>query len=119
MSSPNPSRVAADRSTTSTISPLYITAMRSAKAMISSNSALTTSTATPSSRLVTICLWMNSIEPTSMPRVGWAAINSLTGRLNSRATTIFCWLPPERLPASVVTVGVRTSYSSTNVAAWR
>ena len=44
--------------------------MRSDKARISSSSAETSSTATPSSRCLMIELWMNSIEPTSMPRVG-------------------------------------------------
>ena len=47
-----------------------------------------------------------------MPRVGWAAISKLMGRLNSRATTIFCWLPPERLAPYVSALGVRTSKRS-------
>ena len=42
---------------------------------------------------------MYSIEPTSRPRVGWAAITSWTGTENSRATTTFCWLPPDSEPA--------------------
>ena len=53
----------------------------------------------PLSRVATICLWMNSIEPTSTPRVGWAATSSRRSRESSRATTTFCWLPPERLAA--------------------
>ena len=43
----------------------------------SSSSLETTSTAVPMSRSCMIRLWMNSIEPTSTPRVGWAAMNSL------------------------------------------
>ena len=45
--------------------------------------------------------WMNSIEPTSRPRVGWAAISRLIGRESSRAATAFCWLPPESAPMGV------------------
>ena len=54
--------------------------MRSASGMISSSSADTRSTAAPASRWATIWRWMNSIEPTSRPRVGWAAMSSLQGR---------------------------------------
>ena len=43
---------------------------------------------------------MYSIDPTSSPRVGWAAMSSLVSRDNSRATISFCWLPPERWPAA-------------------
>jgi hypothetical protein len=38
---------------------------------------------------------MNSIDPTSTPRVGCDAMNSRSGRDISRATTTFCWLPPD------------------------
>ena len=41
---------------------------------------------------------MNSIEPTSTPRVGCAATNSRSSRLSSRASTTFCWLPPDSRP---------------------
>ena len=43
----------------------------------------------------TIRLWMNSIEPTSTPRVGCEATSTFSGRDSSRATTTFCWLPPD------------------------
>ena len=42
----------------------------------------------------------NSIEPTSSPRVGWATISSFSGRDSSRASTTFCWLPPESVDAA-------------------
>ena len=71
-------------------------------------------TATPWSRALTICECTNSIDPTSRPRVGWLASSSLFGRLSSRATTTFCWLPPDSVPAGVSTDCVRTSYSSTS-----
>ena len=56
---------------------------------------------------------MYSIEPTSRPRVGCAASTSFTGTENSRATTTFCWLPPDSEPASVSIDGVRMSNSLT------
>ena len=37
--------------------------------------------------------------PTSSPRVGWSRTRSLRSRPNSRATTTFCWLPPDSVPA--------------------
>ena len=55
---------------------------------------------------------MYSIEPTSSPRVGCAAITSLVSRDSSRATTSFCWLPPDRCPPAAKTEGVRTSKST-------
>src|SRR6185503_16367467 len=63
--------------------PRYMTPIRSDNSMISSSSAETSRTAVPASRLATICLWMNSMEPTSIPRVGWSATSSLSSRLNS------------------------------------
>ena len=59
-----------------TIRPRYITAIRSASATTSSSSVDTITTAVPVSRSSTIRLWMNSIEPTSTPRVGCEAISS-------------------------------------------
>ena len=53
--------------------------------MISSSSVETISTPSPSSRASTIRSWMYSIEPTSTPRVGCAAISSLVSRDSSRA----------------------------------
>ena len=76
-----------------------MTAIRSPTASTSSSSVLTIRIAAPASRCSTIRLWMYSIEPTSRPRVGWDAMTSLTGRENSRATTTFCWLPPDSEPA--------------------
>ncbi len=53
-----------------TISPWYITAMRSASATTSSSSELTMMTAAPASRSAMMRLWTNSMDPTSRPRVG-------------------------------------------------
>ena len=54
------------------------------------------------------------MAPTSTPRVGWEAMNSdTTGLLSSRASTTFCWLPPDSDPAGSWTPVVRTSNSLT------
>ena len=37
--------------------------------------------------------------PTSRPRVGWSSTSIFGSPLNSRATTAFCWLPPDRVSA--------------------
>ena len=52
---------------------------------------------------------MNSIEPTSTPRVGCEAMKSLSGRDISRATMTFCWLPPDSVPTGDSCDDVRTS----------
>ena len=49
--------------------------------------------------------WMNSIAPRSTPRVGCAASRSRAARVSSRATTSFCWLPPESLPRARRRIG--------------
>ena len=54
-----------------------MTAIRSPRASTSSSSVETMRTAVPSSRFSTIRRWMYSIEPTSRPRVGWAASEEL------------------------------------------
>ena len=74
--------------------------MRSESEKISSSSSETSRTARPSSRSVTMRRWRYSIAPTSRPRVGCAAIRTFGSREISRATTTFCWLPPESPPAA-------------------
>ena len=44
--------------------------------------------------------WMNSMAPMSTPRVGWPTSSTSGSRSISRASTIFCWLPPEKLAES-------------------
>ena len=69
--------------------------MRSLRLISSSRSAETSRMAAPfffsSSRVLRTKL----IAPISSPRVGWAAIRSFGPRLISRASTIFCRLPPD------------------------
>ncbi len=55
---------------------------------------------------------MNSIAPTSSPRVGRAAISRSGLRSISRPIIAFCWLPPDNARAGVISpLPVRTSYS--------
>ncbi len=42
--------------------------------------------------------WMNSIAPTSTPRVGCAMSSTGASNENSRAMTTFCMLPPDMDP---------------------
>src|ERR1700722_16532016 len=85
--------------------PPQSTMMRSESAKISSSSTETKSTALPASRWATIRLWMNSIAPMSTPRVGCPTSRIFGLRSISRASTIFCWLPPEKL--AVLSKGAR------------
>ena len=57
-------------------------------------------------------LWMNSMAPTSTPRVGWPTISTPGSCSISRASTIFCWLPPEKLAVFSRRLGGRMSYFS-------
>ena len=52
---------------------------------------------------------MNSIAPMSTPRVGWPTSSTFGWRSISRASTIFCWLPPENLEVFSRGAGGRTS----------
>src|SRR5204863_389506 len=72
-----------------------MTRIRSESERISSSSSETSRTARPSSRSSTRRRWTNSIAPTSRPRVGWAAISTRGSRSISRASTTFCWFPPD------------------------
>ena len=100
-----------------TILPRYITATRSASATTSSSSVETISTAVPLSRSATSRRCRNSIAPTSTPRVGWVAISTDSGRDSSRASTTFCWLPPDSDDTGVSTDWVRMSNSATRCSA--
>src|SRR4051812_20801427 len=94
-----------------TISPSNMTRIRSESERISSSSSETSRIARPSSRSATSRRWTYSIAPTSRPRVGWAAISTFGLRATSRATTTFCWLPPESAPPGVFGPPPRTSKS--------
>ena len=78
--------------------PSNMTSTRSDSPRISPNSAETTRTARPLSRSATSCSWICSVAPTSSPRVGCSAISAGASCASSRATTIFCRLPPDSVP---------------------
>ena len=61
--------------------------------------------------------WMNSMAPMSTPRVGWPTSSTSGSRSISRASTIFCWLPPEKLAVCSRQFGGRMSYCSILLAA--
>ena len=50
-----------------------MTAIRSDSSRTSSSSAETSRMAVPASRLAIVWRWMNSMLPTSRPRVGWSS----------------------------------------------
>ena len=91
--------------------PSKMTRIRSESERISSSSSETSRMPRPSSRSSTSRRCTNSIAPTSRPRVGCAAISTFGLRSISRASTTFCWLPPERPPARVCGPPPRTSNS--------
>ena len=61
-----------------TIRPRYMTAIRSDSSRTSSSSAETSRTAVPASRFAIAWRWMNSMLPTSRPRVGWSRMSSFS-----------------------------------------
>src|SRR4029453_11034326 len=102
--SPDPSPAAAARTSAweaprpkvATIDPARTTSTLSASSSTSSRSEETTSTAVPWSARARICLWISSLAPTSTPWVG-SSSTTTPGRSTSwRASTTFCWFPPDR-----------------------
>src|SRR5208337_3414922 len=93
--------------------PAQSTMMRSDSAKISSSSTETRRSALPASRWATIRLCMNSIAPMSTPRVGWPTSMIFGLRSISRASTSFCWLPPEKL--AVLSSGARGLTSKASI----
>ena len=55
------------------------------------------------------------MAPTSTPRVGWLAISTESGRDSSRASTTFCWFPPDSAETVLSMDWVRMSNSPTRV----
>ena len=91
------------------ISPSYIVMMRSDRRNTSSRSAEHSRIAQPALRFSMMREWMNSIAPTSTPRVGWAITSTGVSNENSRAMTTFCMLPPDIEPTVVSTPAPRIS----------
>ncbi len=76
MARPTSLTVAAAAVNSATMRPRYMTRMRSDSDSTSSSSVETMRMPSPSSRALAKRSWMYSIEPTSMPRVGCAAISN-------------------------------------------
>ena len=103
--------------TSPTMRPPHITRMRSASDITSSSSTETSRMAQPASRIATSWRWMNSIAPMSTPRVGWPTSRMRGAGAISRASTSFCWLPPEKFALCSVGARGRTSKRSISVGA--
>ena len=56
--------------------------------------------------------WMSALAPTSMPRVGSSRMISSGAVASQRASSTFCWLPPERLPTRALGSAGRTPSAS-------
>ena len=99
-------------STTATSRPRYMTPIRSESSRTSSSSAETRSTAVPASRLAIIWRWMNSMLPTSRPRVGWSRTSEpqVAARTRGRRRPS-AGCRPTASPAATSADGVRMSNS--------
>ena len=97
--------------------PSNMTRMRSASARISSSSTETSRIALPASRISIRRRWMNSMAPMSTPRVGWPTSSRSGSCSISRASTIFCWLPPEKAAVRRAGLRGRTSNAASPLAA--
>ena len=86
ISSPNSEPSAAPSRRTSTVSEPSTT---------SSSSEEMSTTPSPFSASSAIRAWTSALAPTSMPRVGSSSSSTLGLRQSSRASSTFCWLPPE------------------------
>src|SRR5690606_6180250 len=94
-----------------------ITTMRWAIRSTSSSSDEMKTTASPCSESSATLRWMSAFAPTSIPRVGSSRMMSCGEVASQRASSTFCWLPPERLRTSAFGFAGRTPrawmYSST------
>ena len=93
--------------------------IRSDTFISSSRSLEISSTAQPSLAASRMRFWMLSAEAMSTPRVGYAATSIRQPRDSSRATTIFCWLPPESVPTTTEPSAAAMLYSEMRVCASR
>src|SRR5205823_8577351 len=110
--------VAAARPISPVIRPSRKVAMRSLIASTSGSSEEMAMMAMPASAISNSRLWTSTLAPTSMPRVGSSTISTLGRSASQRASTTFCWLPPERLTTSCSGPAMRMfsirRYSSTS-----
>src|SRR5690606_8757789 len=92
--------------------PLETTSTRSDNPMTSVISLDTSTTASPASASSRISSYSWARAPTSTPRVGSSSSSTLHSRSSHRASTTFCWLPPESVRTSRSTPAGRTSRST-------
>ena len=90
-------RRAPGRAAVCTTRPSRSTSTRSARPRTSGTSLETSSTARPSSASRRITAYSSARAPTSTPRVGSSSSRTRQPRSSQRASTAFCWLPPERV----------------------
>ncbi len=117
-----PARGASRRSrrrtrTVSTIRPSCRTATRSPTRSTSSSSAEMNTTDRPFSASSPTRFWISTFAPTSMPRVGSSRTSTRGESASRRASSTFCWLPPDSVPAGRSRSGGRMSSASTQLAA--
>ena len=63
------------------------------------------STEMPSSASAATRRWISALAPTSMPRVGSSSSSSLGAVSSQRASSTFCWLPPESVADDRLGIG--------------
>ena len=93
------STVSSSDGTVSTIRPSCTIATRLPTRRTSSSSAEMNMTERPLSASSPIRFCTSTFAPTSMPRVGSSSTSARGERASSRASSTFCWLPPDRVPA--------------------
>ena len=86
--------------------PSRITRTRSLIASTSGRSDEIRMMATPARASSPISSCTSALAPTSMPRVGSSRISTVGCTSSHLASITFCWLPPDRLPTGVASVGV-------------
>src|SRR5690606_24011430 len=95
----------APRANSRTTCPFRTTSTRSASCSTSGRSVEMTRTALPPSASSRTSRWISSFAPTSTPCVGSSSTSTRGARTSWRASTTFCWLPPESAPTAVPTSG--------------
>ena len=76
--------------------PRRMVTIRSLTASTSGSSDEIIMTAMPRAASCTRIWCTSALAPTSTPRVGSSTISTLGSRASQRASTTFCWLPPDR-----------------------
>src|SRR3954471_10292746 len=94
-----------------TTRPSRSTRTRSARPSTSGTSLETRRTPTPESASRRTTAYSSERAPTSTPRVGSSSISTLVEPSSQRASTTFCWLPPDRVRTSLPASAGRTSRS--------